>query len=225
MSYGIKILGANNQIIHDSSESNVQFFAVGASGSLSPSNTQVSYNKETELLFLRPSSGYTIVKGNTNYTTTANGTFTVGTSSVNGNYVDYFKCVRTNNATQSNDAYGIEVLEADGTTVRFSSRRISSSVDIIRVWDDRQIGGSGNLYSNGQATILNGSSLTGTEFSKVYVSVAFMLSSGNNSWGVLTFNNTAKTIKYTSSVFIGNFGTSSVSLPNSGNVVIGKLTS
>ena len=170
MTYGIKIEGANGQIIHDSSESNVQFFAVGASGSLSPSNTSVSYNKETELLFLRPSSGYTIVKGNTNYTTTANGTFTVGTSSVNGNYVDFFKCVRTNNATQSNDAYGIEVLEADGT-VRFSSRRMSSSVSILQVWDDRQIGGSGNLYNNsGQATIFSSST------TDVYVSVAFMLS-------------------------------------------------
>jgi len=218
MSYGIKILGANNQIIHDSSESNVQFFAVGASGSLSPSNTQVSYNKETELLFLRPSTGYSIVKGNTNYTTTANGTFTVGTSNVNGNYVDYFKCVKTNNATQSNDAYGIEVLEADGTTVRFSSRRISSSVDIIRVWDDRQIGGFGNLYnSSAQATIFTGST------TNVYVSVAFMLSAGFNSWGVLSF--ASNSIKYTSSVFIGNFGQSSVSLPNSGNVVIGRLKS
>lgn len=217
MAYGIKIFGANGQTIHNSTETGVEFFAVSGSGSLTPSNTSVSYNNQTELLFVRPSSGYSLVKGNTGFTTS---TFTVRstTNANDGNYVDYFKCKKTSQASQGSDAYGLEVLSPpdanNNQTVTFSSRRMSSAVDILKVWDPLTI--SGTQISNNQATIYTGST------TNLYVGVSFMLDNNGSLWGTLTFN--SNSIVYTTAVFLPPNFSSATPLPNYGSVVIGKLT-
>lgn len=217
MSYGIKIFGANGQTIHDSTETGVEFFAVSGSGSLTPSNTTVSYNKETELLFVRPSSGYTFVKGNTGFSSPGL-TVRSTTNANDGNYVDYFKCKKTSQVSQGSDAYGLEVLSPPDTnnnqTVTFSSRRMSSAVDILKVWDPLTI--SGTQFSNNQATIYSGST------TNVYVAVSFMVDNNGSLWGTLTFN--SNSIVYTSAVFLPPNFSSATALPNYGSVVIGKLT-
>ena len=193
MAYGIKIFGANGQTIHNSTESGVEFFAVSGSGSLTPTNTSVSYNNQPELLFVRPSSGYTLVKGNTGFSSPGL-TVRSTTNANDGNYVDYFKCIKTSQASQSSDAYGLEVLSTPDTngnqTVTFSSRRMSSAVDILIVWDPLTI--SGTQVSNNQATIYTGST------TNVYVAVSFMLDNNGSLWGTLTFN--SKSIVYTTAV-------------------------
>lgn len=223
MAHGLKVQGANNQIIFDSNESNVEFFAVGDEGTLNPTGTtSVTFNRTSEMLFLRPSSGYSLVKGNTTQNANGTTTFTInsGTSANNGNRLNYFKCIRTSTATANSDTYGLEVYDYDANNQQktiFSSRRMSSTVDIVKVWDDKQLGGSTAQFTNSRAE-----AYSGTVPNNMYVSTQLMFSSsigGQFDWGSFEFN--PSKINFVSFINLGFFG--SFNLPNFGNVVIGTL--
>ena len=220
MAYGLKVQGANNQIIFDSNESNVEFFAVGAEGTLSPTGTtSVTFSRSSEMLFLRPSSGYTKVKGNTTQNANVTTTFTINSGTIDGNYLNYFKCIRTSTATANSDTYGLEVYDYDANNQQktvFSSRRMSSAVNIFKVWDDKQLGGTSAPFSNGKAEAYAGTTTTST----LWVSTQLMFSSGSFDWGSFEFSSTK--IYFVSSINLGSFG-GIINLPNFGNVVIGTL--
>ena len=221
MAQGLKVQGANNQIIFDSNESNVEFFAVGAEGTLSPTGTtSLTFNRSSEMLFLRPSSGYTLVKGNTSQNTNGTTTFTIFTNAADGNYLNYFKCIKTSAATANSDTYGLEVYDTSNPQKTiFSSRRMSSTVNIVKVWDDKQLGGTDAQFTNSRAEAF--SVTTGSIPTNMYVSVQLMFSQPNSSFNWGSFQFSSSKIYFVSYINLGLFGT--INLPNFGNVVIGTL--
>lgn len=201
--YGIKITGNAGQFILDSDDTSAEHLTVRTHGALS-ANSSLSWNPTQEFLLVKAAPGNQI-RGNTDFTAqTATNTKVTFTTALN--YIILTKTSQVSDLVGGED-YGLEVSNSSGTVV-FSTKRIKEGISIERV------------YNHGEVITNNTEIFTGAT-TNVYVSIGGWMYS-NVSGVVGGFSYETNTIKWNSIFSINFMGIGSISLPNSGSLIIAK---
>ena len=202
MGYGLEFYGANGQLIFDSDNFGDAEVLTPRDGDPITTSNAITVAKD-DLLFARASGNlFGILSYNSTHTQK---TFTPAQS------ISYFVAKKTStiaNISGSGD-YGLEIKSASGTTT-FSTKRADSSVNIQRIFDDKEITHNDTVYSGGSTT-------------DIYVSIGHMWRSvGTGTWNCYVFS--SDSITFSSQITLGGmFGSSPISIPNMGSVLVASL--
>ena len=218
MAYGLSIEGANNSFVFDSTIAGATAMPV-IQGSTSATSGQ-SYSGYTagDLIFAKPASGVTVISSDWSSTT----------PKADGN--QEFILLRPSDTAglstnQNGSTYGLQIFDADGTTVMYDSRHTSSGLDIKA--------GAGTGFPGGGA-FSGGSFVPDTSSSNlVYASAnantyALMSTGYSRVMGFITvkigYNFSSTNIHYVGYYHYSGYGSSGQGgLPSSSQMIIGDL--
>ena len=202
MGYGLEFYGANGQLIFDSENFGDAEVLSPRSGDPQTTSSAITVAAQ-DLLFARVTSG--TLRGSVTYSN--NNTQKTFTPAQSTKYFVAKKTSTTTNIGGSGD-YGLEIKSASGV-ITFSTRRADSSVNIQRIFDDKEITHN-DIVHDGSPT-------------DIYVSISHMVHSspGNNTMGCYVFNSSS--ITFDSNFYVGFLGIGNISIPNFGSVLVASL--
>ena len=201
-SYGLKITGNAGQFIVDSDDLNAEYLTISQFGAIS-ANQSIEWNPTKEFLLVKADPGSQI-RGSTDFEAQASDKTKVNFSTA----LDYIKVTRTSQVSNlfSTENYGLEVLNSSNTLV-FSTKSIKQGIAVQKVYNHAE------LVTHNQ-TIFTGST------TDIYVSIGGWMYTDIMGGVVGGFSYSANTITWNSLIAINFMGIGSISLPNSGSLLI-----
>ena len=199
--YGIKITGNAGQFILDSDDASAEYLTVSSHGSIS-ANSSISWNPTQEFLLVKADAGSQI-RGTTDF----NAQTSTNTKVDFTTELDFIKLTKTSQVCDllSSENYGLEVVNSNNTLV-FSTKRATRGITVEKVFNHGEVVTNNTVLFTGSTT-------------NVYVSIGgWMYSNVNGVVGGFTYE--ANTIKWNSLFSINFMGIGSISLPNSGSLLI-----
>ena len=199
--YGIKITGNAGQFILDSDDTSAEYLTVSSHGSIS-ANSSISWNPTKEFLLVKADAGSQI-RGTTDF----NAQTSTNTKVDFTTELDFIKLTKTSQVSDllSTENYGLEVLNSNNTLV-FSTKRVKEGISVEKVFNHAEVVTNNTVIFTGSTT-------------NVYVSIGgWMYSNVSGVVGGFTYE--ANAIKWNSLFSINFMGIGSISLPNSGSLLV-----
>ena len=199
MGYGLEFYGANGQLIFDSENFGDAEVLSPRDGDPITTSSPITV-AQSDLIFARASTNsFAIVT----YPNCTQKTFTPEQS------ISYFVAKKTSTITNISGSgdYGLEIKSASGTTT-FSTKRADSSVNIQKIYDDKELTHNDTVYSGSTTDI--------------YVSIGHMWRSvGTGTWNCYVFS--SNSITFSSQINLGSLFGGTISIPNFGSVLVASL--
>ena len=199
MGYGLEFYGANGQLIFDSENFGDAEVLSPRDGDPITTSSPITV-AQSDLIFARASTN---LFGIVTYPNSTQKTFTPEQN------ISYFVAKKTSTITNISGSgdYGLEIKSASGTTT-FSTKRADSSVNIQKIYDDKELTHNDTVYSGSTTDI--------------YVSIGHMWRSvGTGTWNCYVFS--SNSITFSSQINLGSLFGGTISIPNFGSVLVASL--